>query len=834
MSRALPRAVRSLVIILALATSAAVLPSATARPARADDTPPWAVERFEAPSGTAASTGVARRVWGDVDTVVMARGDDFADALAAAPVAAALDAPLLLTDRDAMPRHVWEQIEHFLPRRVVLMGGPAAVADSVVEELRRWGVQKIDRISGANRFQTAVAAMDLLRATGADADPFVVRGEGSGGIGGWEDAVAVSQHAALLGAPILLTRPTSLPQETADAIAADDPDGVTIVGGEAAVSGEVSDALWALAPTDRLFGPSRYETSLAVADATRDAGADLGTLWIVSGGNWQDALVAGTAAGTLGGVLVYANPFRWATSPGREWVLAALPDVDQVNVVADRSSLPTSIDLELIDLAHPAPPWSPPAGVRITPADDPQAVVDAHDPGTTFVFTAGVHRGAQVRPRDGDRFTGEPGAVLTGAIDVDTTTAYEEDGVWIIPGVTYEPPAPPTITRSEDGREGEVIQTDLFAGWSRLVHVGRAESLTRPTQWHFDTANDRIMLRRDPATLGPLQMSATPWAIASAADDVEVDHLRFERYASQAKEGVVDGHDGRRWHIHDVTIHQAKSAAIRTGYGARIVGNRLTHNGQIGITGGDHHPDGSQAPILVEGNHIAYNGEVGYRWGWEAGGAKLTNTIDSVYRQNWAHNNRGPGLWCDLDCRNPHFLSNLSEQNTIAGVLIEETVTALADSNVVRGNGAFAVGDLGGGFWVSNSPGVELRWNIMEANRLPIVANHNGIPPGEHGVLEIADFYVHDNDMRVDAYLPGLRVRTEEPERYLRDDIRWERNVYRLRQDRDEHFWWGRKVTVPEWQSTFKKDPDGEFLDINLEAFAQPQPFAPRATGAGW
>ena len=833
-----PRLRRTVLSTLLLIAVLAVVPVA---PVAAQD-PGWAVERFEGTTGEEVSTTVARRVWPDTDTVVLARTDEFADALSAAPITALLDAPLLLTDRDAMPRLVWEQIEHFAPRRAVLMGGTAAISEDVVAELRRWGVQTIERIAGPNRFATAAAAMDFVRANGGDGDPFLVRGEGAGHIGGWEDAVAVSQHAASLGAPVLLSRVTDLPDESAAALAADGADTVTIIGGEAAVNQDVSDQLWALVDrVDRLDGVSRYHTSIAVADAAVAAGGVTDNLWLVNGENWQDALVAGTAAAITDGVLLYVNPHVWETSIGRDWVLAALPGADRVNIVGHRDGLPTTIDFELVDRAMPRPAWTPPAGVRISPGDNAQAVVDAHPEGTTFVFTAGEHQLVQVVPRDGDRFTGEEGAVLKGSISLAPNVAQafqDEAGRWVIPGVTFDPPPPPSThvedsdAGMESGREGEAIQTDLFAGRHRLTHTGTVETLTRVGQWHFDVAGDRILLLQDPATLGAIELSVAPWAFQSAAEDVEIDHLTVNRYASQSKAGAIDAHNGLRWFIHHVTVAQSKSAAVRTGSGAVVADSRLVHNGQIGITGGDHRYDETQSPVSILRNEIAFNGEVGYRMGWEAGGAKLTNTIDSVFEQNWSHHNRGAGLWCDLDCADPSWISNLSEHNYAAGILIEETSGALAHSNIVRTNGALAYGDLGSGIWVANSPGVELAWNVFESNRLPIVANHNGIPAGEHGNLEIAELYVHDNDIRIDAYLPGLRVRTNEPQRYYRDDIVWEDNVYRRRADHTEHFWMGRKVTVPEWQDEFGHDRNGRFLDVNVAAFQPPSPFTTVPYGA--
>ncbi len=814
-------------LLLLLSAVALVLTAIPAVPAAAQG-PHWSVERFEAADGTGTSVVAARRLWPAPRTVVIARGDEFADALAAAPVAAVLDAPLLLTDSGQLPAHVWEQIEHDHADRAVIMGGSAAVGDGVVAQLRdELGILDVERIQGPNRFETAAAAASFVRANGGTADPIVVRGEGAGHIGGWEDAMAVSQHAALLAAPILLTRPDSLPGVTRARLAELAPDGVTVVGGTAAVSDGVASELGSIAPVQRLAGPSRYETSTAVADATLAAGADPSRVFLAPGTNWQDALVAGATAGALCGVLLYANPHVWDPSWGRTWLLDHAADIDQVIIVADRSRLSTDVDFELGDLANPQPaPQIPGNAIRIQPGDDAAASVAAAPPGSTFAFTSGLHRGVHVEPRDGDTFVGETGALLSGAVPVDTSGVQASGSTFTIPGITVEPPMPSYDVEMEAGREGESRAVDLFAGDRRLTQVGDPAAVTAPGLWHLDTDDDRIVMFDDPRQLPPLELSVTHTAFASTAADVTVRDLRMERYATLAKPGVIDAHIGRRWVIDRVHISESHGPAIRTGYGAVVRNSRLVHNGQIAIGGGDRLPDGSQAPVLIENNEIAYNGEIGFLWAWEAGGAKMTSALRPRFVNNWAHHNRGPGLWCDLDCQDPEWTGNLSEHNDWAGILNEETYGGLIQSNVLRANGVFAVGDTGAGLWISNSPGVEVAWNVMEANRLPLVASHNGIEPGRHGELGIFDLHVHDNDIRVDAQLPGMRVTTGEVDRYHRDDIRFEGNVYRLNDARPAHFWAGRSVGVEEWQSEFGNDLQGTFLSADVDAtFSPPQAF---------
>jgi Right handed beta helix region len=80
--------------------------------------------------------------------------------------------------------------------------------------------------------------------------------------------------------------------------------------------------------------------------------------------------------------------------------------------------------------------------VVIGVGDDAQSVVNRHEPGTTYIVEAGVHlRNFGVQPKTGDRFCGEPGAVLDGGrslpsafsggarnVTIDSLTMRDYDG----------------------------------------------------------------------------------------------------------------------------------------------------------------------------------------------------------------------------------------------------------------------------------------------------------------------------------------------------------------------------------------------------------------------
>lgn len=67
----------------------------------------------------------------EVDTVYVSTGLDYADGLAAAPAAASSASPLLLTRTDGIPAELTAEIERLNPKRIVIVGGTAAVSESV-------------------------------------------------------------------------------------------------------------------------------------------------------------------------------------------------------------------------------------------------------------------------------------------------------------------------------------------------------------------------------------------------------------------------------------------------------------------------------------------------------------------------------------------------------------------------------------------------------------------------------------------------------------------------------------------------------------------------------
>jgi putative cell wall-binding protein/spore germination protein YaaH len=234
-----------------------------------------------------------------VDTVYVATGTNFPDALAGVAVAARSGSPILLVTPAGVPAATAAELARLRPRRIVVLGGPGAVGDAVVAGLGPFAAEGVARIGGADRYATAAGVSADAFPAGAPV-AYVVSGAT------FPDAVSAGPAAARDGGPVLLTAPATLSAPTAAELARLAPARVVLVGGPGAVLPDVEAAIRALLPSaviERLAGPDRYATSAAVAATFAPGGA---AVFLAIGTNFPDALAGGAAAGALGSPVVLA------------------------------------------------------------------------------------------------------------------------------------------------------------------------------------------------------------------------------------------------------------------------------------------------------------------------------------------------------------------------------------------------------------------------------------------------------------------------------------------------------------------------------------------------
>lgn len=234
------------------------------------------------------------------DTVVLASGENFPDALSASSLAGAYKAPVIMTSRDSLSEQAKSEIERLGASKVFIIGSPAAISTSVESMLRDMGLTT-ERIAGSNRQETAAKVAAKTADAKSPSTVIVASGEN------FPDALSISPYAYAKGYPIYLTEDRgALSLSTLKAIQSlGTVERVIIVGSLAVVSESSESQLESIAPTvERWSGSNRYETSLRIAEEAVADGMTWSNVIVASGENFPDGLAGASLAGKRGGVLL--------------------------------------------------------------------------------------------------------------------------------------------------------------------------------------------------------------------------------------------------------------------------------------------------------------------------------------------------------------------------------------------------------------------------------------------------------------------------------------------------------------------------------------------------
>jgi putative cell wall-binding protein len=253
--------------------------------------------RTGAEGATAAATAVqlSEETASSAATVLIARDDAFADALASGTLQD--QGPLLLVPTSGpLPPEVRAEIGRIAASQAIVLGGSAAVSDAVVAELQDLGLA-VSRRAGGSRIETAAAiAADRPEATTA----LLARAfpaEGASASQAFADALSAGGLAAAEGWPVLLTTTDALSAATRSHLIGSAVEEVLIVGGTAAIGAHVEAELRELGlRVDRVAGADRFETAVAIARQRGASSADDVGRTVLLDGTADDAWVAGFAA----------------------------------------------------------------------------------------------------------------------------------------------------------------------------------------------------------------------------------------------------------------------------------------------------------------------------------------------------------------------------------------------------------------------------------------------------------------------------------------------------------------------------------------------------------
>lgn len=226
------------------------------------------MERISGRDRIATAVELSKKLYDKADTVILVGYMASPDALAAAPLAALVKGPVLLTEKGTLSELTKEEIARLGAKNILVLSGKSQVSDAALKGLNA------KRLSGENRYETAaLIAKEVLARTGSD-HAYVANGVSQA------DALTVAAVAAKEGAPILLTDGHSLTASTKAIL--DSLKNKVAIGGASSVGTEVYSF------DKRIAGRDRYATAVAVAKEFFNSDKAL----LASGEVFVDALTA--------------------------------------------------------------------------------------------------------------------------------------------------------------------------------------------------------------------------------------------------------------------------------------------------------------------------------------------------------------------------------------------------------------------------------------------------------------------------------------------------------------------------------------------------------------
>lgn len=273
-----------------------------------------------------------------VETVYIATGLNYPDALAGGAVAGALDVPLLLVRPDRVPAPTQFELDRLQPQNIVILGDNTTISGQVESTLRDFTDGSVSRVFGNDRYETAAALAEDY-APGLDT-VYVATGER------FPDALTGSARAGAVDAPVLLVKHNHLPLATAAALDRLAPNNIVILGDEDAVSSTVAGLLAAYGSVTRTEGDDRYATAVAIS---ADYEPGINVAYVATGLNFPDALAGAARAGHLEAPVLLVQTDH---IPAVTWAELERLQARQIVILGGFDTITTGVQQQLAALSY--------------------------------------------------------------------------------------------------------------------------------------------------------------------------------------------------------------------------------------------------------------------------------------------------------------------------------------------------------------------------------------------------------------------------------------------------------------------------------------------------
>lgn len=244
------------------------------------------------------ATAISKEGWKDgANKVILVNGYAMIDGIAATPLASLYDCPILLTNRNDVPKSTMDEIKRLNPSEVVLIGTDDVTGDNLINILKgNISNLSVNRIGGIDRYETALLIAKEIAKYKPIENIYVANGFKEA------DALSVASHAGEEVQPIILTDTYKMEDEVYNWIKSKGIKNAYFIGDEEVVGDNIIEKVNGITSNDvkgnRLGGIDRQETNAKVIEKFYNE-SSYNALFVSKSDPLVDALTAGPLAAKL-------------------------------------------------------------------------------------------------------------------------------------------------------------------------------------------------------------------------------------------------------------------------------------------------------------------------------------------------------------------------------------------------------------------------------------------------------------------------------------------------------------------------------------------------------
>lgn len=208
------------------------------------------VQRVKGEDRFATSVEISKKAYDKAETVILVSGKNYPDALASGALASKLKAPILLVEKNKIPKVVNDEIVRLGAKNIIIIGGSASIDTNVEKEIAT--KYKVERISGVDRYETSIKVSKKLMDGKEKYPSIIVNGNN------FADSLSAGALGSSLDLPVILTNGKSISSSLKEILDVNSDKNVLIGGSSSMNIAEIKGT--------KVQGKDRYDTSQKIAE----------------------------------------------------------------------------------------------------------------------------------------------------------------------------------------------------------------------------------------------------------------------------------------------------------------------------------------------------------------------------------------------------------------------------------------------------------------------------------------------------------------------------------------------------------------------------------------